>query len=103
MSLINEGDYMTNKHKGTSFENFLEENALYEHSEAIAIKRVVAFQLSKLMKKEHINKSEMAAKLHTSRSALDRLLDPSNTSVTLITLIKVAHILGKKLRVYLYG
>lgn len=90
-----------NKHKGSSFDRFLEEEDLLEHSEAIAIKRVIAYELKKNMEKMHYTKIEMANKMHTSRSALDRLLDPANTSVTLNTLVKAAHFLGKKLHISL--
>lgn len=90
-----------NKHKGSSLDSFLEEEGLLEATEAIAIKRVIAYELEKSMKKEHISKIEMAAKMHTSRSALDRLLDPTNTSITLNTLVKAAHFLGKKLHISL--
>ena len=89
----------TNKHKGSKFEDFLEEEGLLGHAEAIAIKRVIAFELKKNMEKTKMTKSEMASKMHTSRSALDRLLDPSNTSVTLNSLVKAAHFFGKKLMV----
>lgn len=93
---------MTNKkHKGSTFESFLEEEGLLDNAEAIAIKRVIAYELQKAMKKTHISKVVMASKMHTSRSALDRLLDPSNTSVTLSTLVKAAHFLGKKLQITL--
>lgn len=88
-----------NKHKGSKFENFLEEEGLFDEAEAIAIKRVIAYELQKTMEKANFSKTEMATKMHTSRSALDRLLDPSNTSITLNTLVKAAHFLGKKLQV----
>jgi len=91
----------TNKHKGSSFDTFLEAEKLLEATEAIAIKRIIAYELEKSMKKKHISKIEMAAKMHTSRSALDRLLDPTNTSITLSTLAKAAHFLGKKLHISL--
>jgi antitoxin HicB len=90
---------MTNKHKGSSFDSFLEEENLLENAEAVAIKRVLAHELKKMMQEKHVNKTEMASRLHTSRAALDRLLDPHNTSITLNTLVKAAHILGKKLKV----
>jgi antitoxin HicB len=89
----------TNTHKGSTFDSFLEEEGLLENAEAIAIKRVIAFELKKIMKKEHVTKTKMAEKMYTSRSGLDRLLDPSNTSISLNTLVKVAHILGKKLQI----
>lgn len=86
-----------NKHKGSTVESFLEEEGLLDASDAVAIKRVIALELKKNMKKYHCSKIEMANKMQTSRSALDRLLDPSNTSVTLNTLLKAAHFLGRRL------
>ncbi len=87
------------KHKGSTFDSFLEEESLFEDAEAIAIKRVIAYELEKTMKKKHLTKTTMATKMQTSRSALDRLLDPTNTSIILITLVKAAHLLGKKLKI----
>jgi antitoxin HicB len=88
-----------NKHKGNTFDSFLEDEGLLEVTEAIAIKRTIAYKLEKTMKKTHLSKTEVAQQMGTSRSALDRLLDPSNTSVTLNTLVKTAHFIGKKLHV----
>ena len=90
---------MVNKHKGSKFDDFLESEGLLDSSEAVAVKRVVANELLKAMKKEHFNKTEMASKMHTSRAGLERLLDPTNTSITLRTLVKAARVLGKKLKV----
>lgn len=87
-----------NKFKGSSFDSFLEKESLLEDVEAVAIKRVIAFELEKKMKKAHLTKKEIAEKMGTSRSALDRLLDPRNTSVTLNTLIRASHFIGKKLQ-----
>ena len=92
---------MTNKHIGSSFDEFLEEEGLFAEAEAAAVKRVIAFQVEELMKKEHISKKAMAEKMHTSRSALDRLLDPANVSVTLQTLERAAQALGKRLKIEL--
>ena len=89
----------TNKHKGSTFDSFLEEEGLLENAEAIAIKRIIAYELERTMKKQHVTNTKMAEQMHTSRSGLDRLLDPSNTSISLGSLVKVAHILGKKLQV----
>lgn len=88
-----------NKHKGSALDDFLQEEGLLEDAEAVAVKRVIAYELEKKIKKAHLSKAIMAKKMGTSRSALDRLLDPDNTSVTLMTLIKAAHFLGKKLHV----
>lgn len=90
---------MSKKHKGSSFDNFLESENILEEVEAVAIKRVIAYELEKAIKTKHLKKSDMADQLKTSRSALDRLLDPKNTSITLSTLVKAAHVLGKKLKV----
>jgi len=90
---------MTSKHKGSSFDSFLESENLLNDSEAVAIKRVIAYELDRAMKKKHISKSLMAEKMHTSRSALERLLDDKNTSVTLNTLVKAGSIIGKKLKI----
>lgn len=87
---------MVNKHRGSTFDSFLSEEGLLESVEAVAIKRVISYELEHAMEKKHLSKAEMAAKMHTSRSALDRLLDPSNTSVTLHSIIKAAHALGRK-------
>ena len=87
------------KFKGSTFESFLEDEGLLEEAEAIAIKKVIAYQLTSKIKKDHISKTEMAKMMGTSRSALDRLLDPKNTSVTLSTLVKAAHFVGKRLHI----
>ena len=88
-----------NKHIGSDFDDFLKEEGIQEEVETIAIKRVISFQLKEAMKKVHMTKSKMAQKMHTSRSAVDRLFDPENESITLQTLNKAASALGKKLKV----
>ena len=87
-----------NKFLGSSFDSFLEEEGLLEHTEAVAIKWVIARELEKKMKKSHLNKKQIAEKMGTSRSALDRLLEPRNTSVTLMTLLKATRFIGKRLQ-----
>jgi hypothetical protein len=86
---------------GSDFDDFLREDGIYEDVVAAAIKRVIALQIEDEMKRSHITKSEMAERMHTSRAALDRLLDPQNTSLTLATLGRAATVLGKKLKVEL--
>lgn len=88
-----------NRHIGSSFDDFLRDEGLLADAEAVVIKRVLAYQLAAMMKKQRISKSEMARRMRTSRSALDRLLDPRNASVTLQTLERAAQALGKRLRV----
>jgi len=88
-----------NKHIGSSFDDFLEEEGILAETEAVAVKRVIAYQVSQIMEKQHISKTAMARKMKTSRSALERLLDPQNTSITLQTLERAAHVIGKRLRI----
>lgn len=92
---------MANKHKGSDFDAFLKEEGLAAEAEAVAAKRVLAYQFERAMKKSRLSKVSMAKRMQTSRSALDRLLDPENSSVTLQTLEKAAMVLGKKLKINL--
>jgi len=84
-------------YSGSSFDSFLEEEGIREEVEAVAIKRVLAWQLEQEMKRQQKTKHAMAKQLRTSRSQLDRLLDPRNVSVTLDTMSRVARALGKRL------
>ena len=88
-----------NKHIGSDFNDFLRDEGILEETEAVAIKRVIAYQLENAMKSGHMTKTMMAKKMRTSRSAVDRLFDPENDSVSLVTLNKAANALGKKLKV----
>ena len=92
---------MKNARVGSSFDNFLEEEGLRADAEAVAIKRVIAYRIEMEMKRAKLSKSAMAEKMHTSRSALDRLLDPANVSVTLQTLERAALALRKSLKIEL--
>ena len=92
---------MNKKHIGENFDDFLHEEGLLEEVEAVAIKRVVSFQIAQEMKRRRLTKTEMTHRMKTSRAALERLLDPDNPSVTLSTLERAASALGKKLRVEL--
>lgn len=83
-------------HSGSTFDSFLEEEGIREEVEAVAIKRVLAWQLQQAMKNQQKTKQAMARQLHTSRSQLDRLLDPQNVSVTLDTITRAARALGKR-------
>jgi hypothetical protein len=84
-------------HSGTTFDSFLEQEGIREEVEAVAIKRVLAWQLERAMQKQQKTKQAMARQLRTSRSQLDRLLDPRNVSVTLDTMTRAARALGKRL------
>jgi DNA-binding Xre family transcriptional regulator len=92
---------MKNKYIGSNFDEFLQEEGLLAETEAVAIKRVIAHQINREMAERHISKSVLARMMRTSRSSLDRLLDPENPSVTLLTLESVAFALGKRLKVQL--
>ena len=86
---------------GSSFEDFLKEQGTYEQTTEQAVKRVLAYQLQTVMKESGINKVEMAKQLKTSRSQLDRLLDPNNDNVTLAALSKAAKAVGRTLHLEL--
>jgi len=92
---------MSNKHAGTNFDDFLQEEGLLAHAEAVAIKRVIAHEIKEEMDKKAVSKTRLARMMGTSRSSLDRLLDPNNASVTLLTLKNAASALGKDLKVEL--
>jgi antitoxin HicB len=83
-------------YNGSSFDSFLEQEGIREEVEAVAIKRVLAWELEQAMRKQQKTKQAMAKQLRTSRSQLDRLLDPGNVSVTLDTVTRAARALGKR-------
>jgi antitoxin HicB len=89
----------TNPHTGSSFDSFLEEEGILEEVEAVAVKRVIAWQLQQAMQAQHISKSAMAGRLHTSRTQIDRLLDPKNVNVGLDTLTRAAREVGLRIKV----
>ena len=86
---------------GQTFDDFLKEQGTYEETTEQAVKRVLAFQLSEAMKRQGISKAEMARRLHTSRSQLDRLLDPAHDGVTVSILARAARAVGRELRLEL--
>jgi antitoxin HicB len=88
-----------NLHTGSRFDDFLKEEGIFEEVQAKAIKRALAEQLEESMHLAKLSKLEMARKMATSRSQLDRVLDPENVSVQLDTLIKAARALGKELEI----
>ena len=92
---------METKHLGSNFDDFLAEEGLLEQTETVALKRVLAFQVEQLMKEQNLSKTEMSRRMKTSRAALERLLDPANQSVTLLTLDRAARALGKHLQISL--
>jgi antitoxin HicB len=86
---------------GSSFDDFLKQEGISEEVTARAIKRVIARQLDALMEEQGLSKSTLAKRMNTSRAQLDRLLDPENESVTLGTLTRAAHAVGRRLRMEL--
>jgi antitoxin HicB len=86
---------------GASFDDFLKEEGIFEEVKTVAIKRVIAWQLEEAMKTSHISKAQMAKRMKTSRSQLDRLLNPEHSGVTLETLSRAAHVIGRNIRVEL--
>lgn len=88
-------------HVGESFEDFLADQGTLEETTERAVKRVLAFQLATAMKEQRLSKVEMAKRLETSRSQLDRLLDPDNENVTLAALSSAAKAVGRSLRLEL--
>lgn len=86
---------------GSSFEDFLKEEGTYEETTATAVKRVLAWQLERAMKEKDLSKNQMAKAMNTSRSQLDRILDPENDRIQLDTVIKAARVLGRELRIEL--
>lgn len=92
---------MTNPRIGSSFDSFLEENGMREEVQSLAQKRVFAWQIQQVMKEAGISKAEMAERMNTSRTQVDRLLDPDNDRVQLDTLLRAAHALGRTLKLEL--
>ncbi|MEO8629014.1 MAG: hypothetical protein ABI612_13060, partial [Betaproteobacteria bacterium] len=92
---------MSKKHIGSSFDSFLKEEGVYEQTIAQAIKRVLAWQIEIEMKAKDISKREMAKRMHTSRSQLDRFLDPANDKVLLETVQRAAAVVGKRVSIQL--
>jgi predicted XRE-type DNA-binding protein len=89
------------KHIGSDFDDFLRDEGVLDEAEAVATKRVIAYQLAQEMERANISQSELARRMKTSRSSVERLLDPANPSVTLVTLERAASAIGKRLKVQL--
>lgn len=89
----------SNPRTGSRFDDFLEEEGIFDEVQARALKRVLAEQLEEGMEDAKLTKLEMARKMATSRSQLDRVLDPDNVSVQLDTLIKAARAVGKEVEI----
>ena len=92
---------MTNKHIGSSLDDLLQEDAMLEEATAVAVKRVIAWQIEQEMKAQNLTKTALAKRMRTSRAALNRLLDEHDTSLTLTTLASAAAALGKTVKLEL--
>ena len=92
---------MKKKHISSDFDYFLREESIFDQSSAVAVKRVIAWQIEQEMIRQKLTKTVMAKKMHTSRAALNRLLDESDTSLTLLTLTSAASALGKTINLKL--
>lgn len=90
---------MKNKHIGSNFDDFLKNEGIYEEVNAAAIKEILTFMIEEEMKKKNLTKTELAKMLGTSRSSLDRILNPKNHSITLLTIEKIANVFGKKVKI----
>ncbi len=90
-----------NPHRGSDFSEFLEEEGILAEVETLALKRLVAHELQQILTEEQITKTQLAARMKTSRAALDRILDPANPSLTVATLGKAAAALGRKVELRL--
>lgn len=92
---------MSKKHIGSRLDDYLAEEDMLEEATAVAVKRIISWQIEQEMKVQNLTKTAMAKKMHTSRAALNRLLDETDTSLTLTTLASAAAALGKKVRLEL--
>jgi DNA-binding Xre family transcriptional regulator len=90
-----------NKHIGSGIDDFLEGEGVLDEFQARAVKEVIAWQLSEAMKERKLSKRKLAAMMHTSRTQVDRVLDPTDGNVTIETLQRAAAIVGRKVQVQL--
>lgn len=86
---------------GSSLSDFLSDEGTLDETTATAVKRVLSWQLSEAMAEARLSKNQMAKAMHTSRSQLDRILNPDNNSIQLDTIIKAARVLGREVRIEL--
>jgi antitoxin HicB len=84
-----------NPHDGSTLDSFLQEEGILEHTQRVAVKRVIAYRLLDILRENNLTQADLARKMNTSKAAISRLLNPDNTSVTLNTLLKAAQVLGK--------
>lgn len=90
-----------NKHIGSDFDAFLAEHRELEEAASVAVKRVIAWQIEQAMQSAGVNKTILARRMHTSRTVVDRMLDATDTGLTLETMTRAATALGFRVRVEL--
>lgn len=90
-----------NRHRGSGIDDFLKEEGVLEEFQARAVKEVIAWQLGEAMKERNLSKRKLAELMHTSRTQVDRVLDPTNGNVTIETLQRAAAVIGRKVQVEL--
>lgn len=90
-----------NKHRGSGIDDFLKEEGVLEEFQARAVKEVIAWQLGEAMKARKLSKRKLAELMRTSRTQVDRVLDPENGNVTIETLQRAAAVVGRKVQVEL--
>ena len=88
---------MSSKNIGSAFDEFLKEEGIFEEAHSVAVKRVLAYQIAQAMKEQHISKNSMAKRMETSRTQVERLLDPRNASIQLDTIERAAKVVGRRL------
>lgn len=86
-----------NPHIGSTLESWLKEEGIFEETQALAVKKLIAYRILDILEEENITQADLAKKLGTSPAAISRLLNPKNLSLTLLTLLKVTQVLGKKI------
>jgi len=91
----------SNKHIGSTLDEFLKEEGMYEDATTYAVKEILAWQVGKAMEEQGLSKAEMARRMGTSRAHLDRLLDPRNDKVQLDTMQRAAAVLGRRVLIQL--
>jgi antitoxin HicB len=92
---------VSKKHIGQSFDDFLKEEGIYEEVQLNALKKTLAHQIKSMMHEQGIRKTEMATRMKTSRSSLERLLNEESCNVTITTISKAASVLGKRIELSL--
>lgn len=92
---------MVNKYMGSSIDDFMREEGFLEEAQTRAIKEVIAWQLDQAMKERHLSKRRLAQMMNTSRTQVDRVLDPNDGNISLETLQRAAAVLGRRVHVEL--